>query len=126
MYVVGAVCAATGLIVAGLLATIQAVEITSQGALDFDAPSSLTVLAKRTLFAPSMFDVPVGTPMEIRVVNEDALYHTFTYREGSALMSRDILPLSTSRFIVTVDDAGPLEFWCVPHEGTMRGTMTGV
>src|SRR6266487_1085643 len=95
------------------------------GAYDFLPQASVTVTAENFAFSPANFTVARQTLTEIVVVNKDSAFHTFTYVVGGTQYSHDLLPGSTTRFLVFFDSAGVIPFWCIPHQSSgMVGTIT--
>jgi len=98
---------------------------TAGGAYDFQPQASVTVTAENYMFSPADFPVARQTLTEIVVVNKDPFLHTFTYVVGGTQYSHDLLPSTTTRFLVFFDAAGPIPYWCVPHRAMgMTGTIT--
>ena len=58
-------------------------------------------------------------------MNKDSTLHTFTYDLGGQTYSHDLLPGTTTKFLVFFDAAGSVPFWCIPHRAMgMTGTIT--
>lgn len=97
----------------------------SGGAFDFQPQATVTVTEQNFAFSPANFTVARQTLTEIIAVNKDPALHTFTYVVGGTQYSHDLLPGTTTRFLVFFDSAGPISFWCIPHRAMgMTGTIT--
>ena len=95
------------------------------GAFDFEPQASVAVNTENYMFSPSAFAVDVLTLTEVVAVNKDSVLHTFTYEVGGKRYSHDLLPQSTTRFLVFFESAGTIPYWCIPHQmDGMTGQMT--
>jgi plastocyanin len=116
---------AVGAIVTSAITYAHASDSRTGGGFDFDVSTSVEVTTQNLLFNPSTFTVPVGTVTAIVVTNKDNAFHTFSYEVGGKTYSHDLLPLSTTKFLVSFGAPGPIPFWCIPHRAMgMTGTMT--
>lgn len=89
--------------------------------LEPDARVALTT--SEFAFSPSTIHVPAGVLTEISVTNEDPTFHTFSYAIGGTTYAHELLPGTTTRFLVKLDDPGEYAFWCDPHSPDMAGNL---
>ena len=80
----------------------------------------LQLTAEDIEFKEESLDADSGT-VAVLVTNNDPTYHTFTIDELDVHV--DIPQGSTAR-VEFEADAGEYEFYCVPHETDMKGTLT--
>lgn len=105
-------------------ASIQARSAAERGAAyDFEPSRTITVTTRNFEFHPADIDVPAGEVVEIVVVNEDPIAHTFTYEKDGRLYDHYLQPGTTTRFLVFFEEPTTLALICVPHEPAMSGTI---
>jgi len=69
--------------------------------------------------------VPVRTVVAIVVTNKDPAFHTFTYQLTGQTYNHELLPGTTTKFLVFFDTAVSIPYWCIPHQAMgMTGTIT--
>jgi len=125
IYSVGVALLAIGAALTSVAAYNYAAGKSASGAFDFQPQASVTVAAENFMFSPADFTVARQTLTEIVAVNRDSAFHTFTYVVGGTEYSHDLLPATTTRFLVFFDAAGSIAFWCIPHRSSgMTGTIT--
>ena len=117
----------TGLMFGAMLAGIGAwanATAHAGSSSDLTPEATVSLAAENFLFSPPTIQVPLGQLVEVTVVNKDPAYHTFTYTTGGKTYSHDLLPSSTTKFMVFFTTAGDIRYWCIPHEAMgMVGTM---
>jgi len=124
IYSVGVALLAIGAALTSVAAYNYAASKSAGGAYDFQPQASVTITAENFAFSPADFTVARQTLTEIVVVNKDTTLHTFTYIVGGTEYSHDLLPGTTTRFLVFFDAAGSIAFWCIPHRSSgMTGTI---
>jgi plastocyanin len=119
-----------GAMAAGALASGRAAQTASGGAgYDLAPEGHAGVAAANFAFAPGSVAVAAGKLTELTVANKDSMLHTFTYTVGGVTYSHDLLPGSTTTFLVKIDAPGRVPFWCKPHSSAAadgsRSGMTG-
>jgi plastocyanin len=125
IYSLAVVFIAVGAIVTSALAYAHASNPGTGGGFDFEVTTTVAVTTQNFLFSPSTFTVAGSTFAAIVVTNKDNAFHTFTYEVGGKAYSHDLLPGSTTRFLVFFDAPGSIAFWCIPHRAMgMTGTIT--
>ena len=98
--------------------------VTATTAIDAAAPDATVALATSGFaFSPSTIHVARGVLTQIEVTNDDPTLHTFTYEAGGKTYVHELLPGATTRFLVKLDAAGTVPFWCQPHAPGMAGEI---
>ncbi len=124
IYALAVAFIAVGAIITSALAYEHA-SATAGGGVDFQPSATMTVTTETFLFKPSTVTVPVRTVTAIVVTNKDAAIHTFTYEVNDQTYSHELLPGTTTKFVVFFDATGSIPFWCIPHRPMgMTGTLT--
>jgi len=121
------VALSVGALVAGSLA-YRNLPIPSSGAgeaIDFTPTAQVSVVTADSRFQPSSFNVTAGIVTRITVLNEDNARHTFTYTVNGTTYNHDLLPGSTTRFLVLFSQPGSVPFRSIP-DANMVGTITVV
>jgi len=125
LYAIAVASIAVGAILASALAYTHATGLPSGGGFDFEPSQTVSVTAQDFLFHPASFNVSVRTVVAIVVVNKDSALHTFTYEVGGRTYSHELLPGTSTRFLVFFDAVGSVPYWCIPHRSTgMTGTIS--
>ena len=125
LYALGVASVAVGAILASAIAYNHAAGTQTGGGFDFQPSVTVNVTAQNFAFNPATFAVSVQTITAIAVTNRDGVLHTFTYELNGQTYSHDLLPGTTTKFLVFFDVAGSIPFWCIPHRSMgMTGTMT--
>jgi plastocyanin len=125
IYALAVVFVAVGAILTSAIAYGHAVGTSTGGGFDFEPSRSVNVTTQNFAFSPMTFSVPVRTIVSIVVTNKDPALHTFTYGVNGKSYGHDLLPGTTTRFLVFFDTAGRVDFWCVPHRSMgMTGSIT--
>src|SRR5881398_1058975 len=110
IYALAVAFIAVGAIITSALAYEHA-SATAGGGVDFQPSATVTV--------------PVRTVTAIVVTNKDAAIHTFTYEVNGQTYNHELLPGTTTKFVVFFDATGSIPFWCIPHRPMgMTGTLT--
>lgn len=115
-------------VVAGASATsmltyISATAEAERGAYDVVPESVVRVVAVDVKFVPQSIVVQQGIVTEVVVENRDPVFHTLSYSAGDRHVRQDLLPSSTTRFLVLFDSLGPVAAWCAPHSQDHRSGM---
>lgn len=115
--------AAVGAIAAGALAAGQAADLRAAGGTDHDLDPDRTVevVMRDELFVPETIELAAGEIVEIRTVNEDDVFHTFTYDRNGTTYNHDVHGGETVTFLTTFEEAGTVPLWCEPHQPHMVG-----
>ena len=125
LYTLAVAFIAIGGIITSGLAYAHASAPTTGGGFDFQPSTTVSVTTENFAFNPSTFTVPVRTVAAIVVTNRDNAFHTFTYEVNGQTYSHDLLPGTTTKFLVFFDAPGSVAFWCIPHRSMgMIGTIT--
>ena len=109
-------------VVAGLALVALVISVISMATFD-DAQQQtgdVRLTAEEIEFNPETPEAGSGT-VAVYVTNNDPTYHTFTIDELDVNLD---IPAGTSARIEFEADAGTYEFYCVPHEADMQGTLT--
>lgn len=80
----------------------------------------LELTAEDVEFQQETLDADSGT-VAVFITNNDPTYHTFTIGELDVHVD---IPQGTTARVEFEADAGEYEFYCVPHEADMKGTLT--
>jgi len=125
LYALGVASVAVGAILASAIAYNHAAGTQTGGGFDFQPSVTVNVTAQNFAFNPATFAVSVQTITAIAVTNRDGVLHTFTYELNGQTYSHDLLPGTTTKFLVFFDVPGSVPFWCIPHRSMgMTGTIT--
>jgi len=125
LYAVGVAFVAIGAILTSAIAYNHAVGTQTGGGFDFQVGATVNVTAQNFAFDPSMFTVSNHTFTAIVVTNRDAVLHTFTFDFNGQTYTHDLLPGTTTKFLVFFAVSGSIPFWCIPHRSMgMTGMMT--
>jgi plastocyanin len=125
IYALAVVFVAVGAILASAIAYGHAVGTPTGGGFDFEPSRSVNVTTQNFAFSPMTLSVPLRTIVSIVVTNKDPAFHTFTYQVNGKSYSHDLLPGTTTKFLVFFDATGQISFWCIPHRSMgMTGTIT--
>lgn len=108
-------------VIAGLAVLAVVVSIVSTATYDDaeEREGDVTVVTEDIEFQPEDLTADSGT-VAVYVTNNDPTFHTFTIDELD--ISLDIPADSTAR-IEFEAESGEYEFYCVPHEADMKGTL---
>lgn len=118
---VGAVIAASAV---SLLPRPQTVVDGAPGTTYDAVPDHVVEVSTRQFgFHPGAVTVPVGKLVEVRVTNEDAFLHTFTYENAGVTYHHDLPGRSTTSFVVYFREPTTASLWCVPHVPGMVGQI---
>jgi plastocyanin len=112
-----------GAVLVGAMASGAAVKSGSGGGYDVTPAASRAVTAQDFAFSPAQVSIPAGQLTEIAATNKDGALHTFTYTVGGQTFSHDLTPGATTKFLVKLDAAGTVNYWCEPHKPGMSGTL---
>lgn len=85
------------------------------GAFDFTPDATLHVLVWDFAFHEDALPVRLGALTEVVVANHDTVLHTFSYENAGRTWSHDLVPESTTRFLVRFDAPGEYAVWCDQH-----------
>lgn len=128
LYAIIVAAIAAGAMSAGFLAYQNLpVPSTNPGETYDFTPAKVSMLTANFRFEPSRFNVTVNVVTQITVLNEDDALHTFTYSVNATTYNHDLLPGSTTRFLVFFTTPGTIPYWCIPHRDSgMVGNITVV
>lgn len=110
--------AAAILIALPLAAAVQAAYVPAglgSAGRDVTPAATVDVALRDFKFDPMDIPVAVGTLTELRLANEDAAFHTFTYVRDGAEYGVDVPAGETATFLLKIDTAGSIRYWCKPH-----------
>jgi plastocyanin len=125
LYALGVAFVAIGAIMASAIAYSHAVGTQAGSGFDFQVSATVNLTTQNFLFDPSTFTVSAHTITAIVVTNGDAVLHTFTYEFQGQTYTHDLLPGTTTKFLVFFAVSGSIPFWCIPHRSMgMTGLMT--
>ena len=97
----------------------------SSGGFDFAAEAWANVTTENFAFHPAQFTVQANRITQIILTNKDAVRHTFTYTLSATTYDHEILPSSTTSFLVLFHSTGTVSYWCIPHQSMgMTDTIT--
>ena len=108
---------AIGLFVVGAIASVFAT-ISHEDAVA--QPGDLRLVTKDIEFQETSLEAQPGE-VSVFVDNKDATLHTFTIDELDVDLD---IPASKSTRVTFEAEPGTYEFYCVPHEADMKGTLT--
>lgn len=93
----------------------------------YDVPPEATVLLRTDglSFSPAVVQVQAGVITEIVIENRDLVFHTLSYADDEEVRI-DLLPGTTTRFLVLFEAPGAIPFWCEPHSPDHASGMVGV
>lgn len=109
------------LVVVGVAVLAAVVSVISTVTYDEAARTEgdLALTAEDIEFQPESLDGDSGT-VAVFVTNNDPTFHTFTIDELDVHLD---IPANTTARIEFDADSGDYEFYCVPHEQDMKGTL---
>jgi plastocyanin len=113
---------ALGRTAAGVFAVASIFSIVSTVTYD-DAvaqPGDVELVTRDIEFEPASIESDAGT-VSVFVANEGSTLHTFTIDDLGVDLD---IPASKSARVTFDAEPGTYEFYCVPHEGDMEGTLT--
>ena len=125
---VGIVLAAltAGLLLSGAWATADA-RLTATAPASMVVPDeTVRVVTTGSAFAPKDIHIPVGKLVALRVENEDAIVHTFTYHVDGQERTSVIPAKSEMDILFKLDEPTTIRFWCAPHSGGAGDDGTGM
>ena len=109
-------------VMAGLALVVLLLSVIATATYDDAAEQEgdIQLTAEEFEFSPEELDGSSGTAA-VLVTNNDASYHTFTIDELDVHLD---IPAGTTARVEFEAEAGEYEFYCVPHESDMQGTLT--
>lgn len=109
-------------VVAGLAVVVVLVSVVAMVTYDeaTGQEGDLELTAEDIEFKEESLDADSGT-VAVLVTNNDPTYHTFTIDELDVHLD---IPAGTTARIEFEADSGEYEFYCVPHESDMKGTLS--
>lgn len=115
--------AAIGAIWAGALASSGVAGIQAGASYDVEPDRTIEVVMRDELFVPDTITLQAGELTEIVVVNEDDVFHTFTYERNGTTYNHDVYGSETITFLTMFETTGDIHLWCEPHQPHMVGTI---
>ncbi|HWC15353.1 MAG TPA: cupredoxin domain-containing protein [Actinomycetota bacterium] len=109
-------------VVAGFAVVVVIVSVVAMATYDDAAQQEgdLELTAADIEFKEESLDADSGT-VAVFITNEDRTYHTFTIDELDVHVD---IPQGAMARVEFDAEAGEYEFYCVPHEADMKGTLT--
>ena len=116
---------------AGLL--LSATWATADSRLVATSPASMVVpdetirlVTTGATFAPKEVEIPVGKLVALRIENDDAMVHTFTYHVDGQERTSVIPANSEMDLYFKFDAPQTLHYWCAPHSGGASDDGSGM
>lgn len=120
-----------GMILSNALATRDSVQFAKYPVSHVESPDQTrTLRAAAVAFAPSPLEIPVGTLVDVLLINDDPIFHTLSYRLDGDVHTT-LMPVGSEQHVyLKFDTPRTIHFWCDPHstetddsEGGMYGDI---